>query len=252
MIAIVSLLVVVAFILIVTRVASVALTATGLPREIARFQARSAITGVGFTTSETESVVGHPVRRQIVMLLMFFGNAGLITIVASVVIAFVNAGGGSATLGRLAIVGFGVAFIGIVAASRWVDRGLTRFAAWAVGRWTDLDTRDYANLLQLAGDYAVSELAVRPGDWLADRLLSELELSAEGVLVLAIRRADGEFIGAPRGGTEIHRYDTMILYGTTSELADLDERPAGQRGDVAHNEAVIEQHDLLEGEEGET
>lgn len=252
MIAIATLLVVVAFILIVTRVATVALTATGLPREIARFQARSAITGVGFTTSETESVVGHPVRRRIVMLLMLFGNAGLVTIVASVVIAFVNAGGPSTTLERLAFVGLGVSFIGITAASRWADRGLTRFAAWAVGRWTDLDTRDYANLLQLAGDYAVSELQVRPNDWLADRLLSDLELSAEGALVLAIRRADGSFIGAPRGATQIHPYDTLIVYGTTSELADLDERPAGQTGDVAHEEAVIEQHELLEGGEGES
>ena len=36
--------------------------ATGTSSELARFQARSAFTGVGFTTSEAESVVLHPVR----------------------------------------------------------------------------------------------------------------------------------------------------------------------------------------------
>ena len=46
--------------LLVTRVAAIALSVTGLSRESARFQARSAFTGVGFTTSEAESVVNHP------------------------------------------------------------------------------------------------------------------------------------------------------------------------------------------------
>jgi len=35
-------------------------TATGLSRESARFQARSALTGGGFTTTESEAVVRHP------------------------------------------------------------------------------------------------------------------------------------------------------------------------------------------------
>ena len=250
MIALITLLLVVVVSLIITRIASVALTATGLPREIARFQARSAITGVGFTTSETENVVGHPVRRRIVMVLMLVGNAGLVTIVASTVITFVNAGGQAATFGRLLFVALGMTLIGAAAASPWVDRGLTTFAAWAVGRWTDLDTRDYANLLQLAGDYAVSELQVRPGDWLADRLLSDAELAAEGALVLGVRRADGEYVGAPRGATRIYPYDTLVIYGRASELADLDERPAGRRGDIAHEEAVSEQQEILEDEGG--
>jgi hypothetical protein len=46
-------------ILIVVRAAILALVATGLPYEIARFQARSALSGVGFTTSEAETVVGE-------------------------------------------------------------------------------------------------------------------------------------------------------------------------------------------------
>ena len=77
MLAIASLLVVVLISLIVTRVATVALVSTGLSREMARFQARSAFTGTGFTTQEAESVVNHPVRRRIVMALMLAGNAGL-------------------------------------------------------------------------------------------------------------------------------------------------------------------------------
>lgn len=39
--------------LLITRIATNALSVTGLSRETARFQARSAFTGVGFTTGRT-------------------------------------------------------------------------------------------------------------------------------------------------------------------------------------------------------
>jgi len=59
MIAILSLLLIVTLSVLVTRTAAVALTHTGLTRETARFQARSAFTGAGFTTMESEQVVGR-------------------------------------------------------------------------------------------------------------------------------------------------------------------------------------------------
>jgi len=65
MVAIATVLVVVLVSLLITRVATVAFTLTGLSRDVARFQARSALSGTGFTTSEAEAVVGHPVRRRI-------------------------------------------------------------------------------------------------------------------------------------------------------------------------------------------
>ena len=66
--------------LLITRLASTALMLTGLSKEAARFQARSAFTGTGFTTHEAEKVVNHPVRRRVIALLMICRSAGLITI----------------------------------------------------------------------------------------------------------------------------------------------------------------------------
>ena len=85
MTAILSLLVVILISIMITRVATVALTATGLSRETAKFQARSALTGAGFTTTESESVVRHPVRRRIVMWLMLAGSAGIAAVIGSLV-----------------------------------------------------------------------------------------------------------------------------------------------------------------------
>lgn len=83
MAAIVSVLVILALSILVTRIATVALTHTGLSREAAAFQARSAFTGVGYTTTEAESTVTHPVRRRIIAALMLLGNLGIITSMSS-------------------------------------------------------------------------------------------------------------------------------------------------------------------------
>jgi Trk K+ transport system NAD-binding subunit len=63
MFSILTLLIVLTLSILVTRIATVALTHTGLSRQSARFQARSAFTGVGFTTRESEKMVNHPLQR---------------------------------------------------------------------------------------------------------------------------------------------------------------------------------------------
>ncbi len=249
MTAIISLLVVLALSLLVTRVATVALTLTGMSRESARFQARSAFSGVGFTTSESEQVVSHPVRRRIVLILMLLGNAGVVSALASLVLSVISLEQGP-LWSRLAALLGGVAFLWAVATSRWVDRWLSRVIRWALSRWTSLEVRDYAALLNLSGGYKVAELQVRPGDWLAGKTLSDMRLRDEGILVLGIQRADGTYIGAPRGWTEVHPGDTLIVYGRAELLSELDRRCSGAEGDRAHAAAVAAQKRLLAEEEG--
>jgi len=247
MTAIISLLVVLALSLLITRVATVALTLTGLSREAARFQARSAFSGVGFTTSESEQVVSHPVRRRIVLLLMLLGNAGVVSALASLVLSVISLERGPLWPRLAALLG-GVALLWWLAWSRWVDRWLSRLIRWALARWTTLDVRDYPALLNLSGGYKVAELQVKPGDWLAGKTLAEMRLRDEGVLVLGIQRADGTYIGAPRGWTEVRPGDTLILYGRAELLSELDRRCSGAEGDRAHAAAVAAQQELLERE----
>ena len=60
----------------------------------------------------------------------------------------------------------------------------------ALARWTDLDVRDYAGLLELGEGYTVAELEVEDSDWIAGRELGELTLRDAGVVVLGIHRPD--------------------------------------------------------------
>ncbi len=249
MAAILTVLIVIMLSLIVTRAATIALTATGLSRESARFQSRSAFTGAGFTTSESESVVGHPVRRRIIMWLMLAGNAGIIAVLASVVITAVEANDELNVLVRVAAILVGIGVLWLAFQSRWVDRRITTMTMAALRRWTDLDAHDYATLLHVGGEYVVTELGVEAGDWLADRSLGDLSLRSEGVIVLGVERIDGTYFGVPNAETAVRPRDVLILYSRRGTLAELGVRRRGGEGEAAHRAAVREQNRLIAEEE---
>jgi len=240
-IGVIAFLAVLALSVLITDLASSALTLTGLSRESARFQARSAFTGTGFTTQESEKIVNHPVRRRIVMWLMVARSAGLVTIIISLILSFAVSGTYQERLWRLIYLVAGVALLWGLRRIPLFSRLLNRFMDWALKKWTDLDTRDYYNLLHLSGDYGVTELQVQEGDWVAGKKLKQCQLADEGVTVLGIIRGDGSYVGAPRGGTDIYSGDTMILYGRVKVLSDLDQRRADLKGEKAHEDAVSEQ-----------
>ena len=245
MVAIATVVVVMLVSLLIARVATVALTLTGLSREAARFQARSALSGTGFTTSEAEAVVSHPVRRRIVAMLMLIGSAGLVTVIATLMLSFTDAGGAQALHRILALLA-GLICVWLLAKSAWVDRRLSWLIAKLLGRWTDLDARDYGALLHLAEQYAVGEILVRDGDWLAARTLEELRLREEGVVVLGLTLADGAWVGSPTFGVQIHAGERVVAYGPTERLRDLDHRRGGPEGDRAHDAAVEAHRRLVE------
>lgn len=237
---ILSLLLVVVMSLMVVRVATMALVLTGISRPLAQFQARSAFTGAGFTTSESDKVVQHPVRRKIIMMLMLSGNAGIVTAVSSLMLSFVHSGNETPAYLpiRLGVLAAGVFVLWMASRSQWLDRRLNHTVEWALRKWTDLDVCDYSNLLHLSHGYTVVEMQVEAEDWLAERDLMALRLSEEGVLVLGVERPGAEYIGAPRGHTRLQAGDTVILYGPSEVLTNLDQRRGGSTGNWDHHRAV--------------
>ena len=248
MFAILSLLLVLALSLLVTRIATIALTYTGMSRESARFQARSAFTGTGFTTSESENIVTHPVRRRIILLLMLFGNAGVAAVLTSLILTFVGEEQGSMLTLKIVLVISGVAALWAIASSHWVDRQLSKVIERMLSRYTRLEVRDYASLLHLAGEYKVSEMHVDPDSWLANQTLQNLKLRDEGLLILGVERVSGEFIGTPNGETRLEEGDNVIIYGRDSTIAELSQRHPGTKGDVEHFREVSKAERVREAE----
>ena len=224
--------------MLILRIATVVLKLTGISEDAARFQARSAFTGTGFTTSESESVVHHPVRRRIIMALMLVRNAGFVTLATTLILSFVGSPSNAVRLTRgMWLIG-GLAVILTITRIPALDRGLGRIIEWALRRWTKIRIADYESILNLSGEYEVVEMLISSESWPAERTLAELALSAEGMLVLGIRRPDGRYEGAPRGSSYIAEGDTVVIYGPERRLGDLRTRHPGPAGDEAHRVAV--------------
>ncbi len=238
--AIVSLLIVVAIQMLITRLAALALSLTGMARESAMFQARSALSGVGFTTHEAETVVNHPVRRRIIMMLMLTGSISLPAVIAALGLSLFTTLQAERWWWPLLLLIFGLLALVTFGNNRRVERHLNRWLSKALAKWTNLDVRDYVSLLQLQNGFAVTEMLVDPGDWLDGKSLQDAALSHEGILVLGIQKTNGAFIGAPRAADEIHVGDTLVLYGQIDRLKELDQRGA-LHGDAAHREASAAQ-----------
>lgn len=245
--ALITLILVLFLSLIVVRVAAVALTLTGMSREAAQFQARSAWTATGFTTSESELVVNHPVRRRIITLLMVVRSVGIVTAATTLALSFVNVEAISEGWLRVGLLTVGLLALWLFARSSWIEKSMSRVITWALKRYGDLGNRDYGAMLHLAGDYAVIELKVRSEGWLANRTLADLDLADEGILVLGVSHGDGTYTGVPNGGLRLQPGDTVLLYGRSPALVGLDKRAVGAGGDASHDIAVAEQKSIEDG-----
>jgi hypothetical protein len=240
---VVSLLLVASVTLLIGRLGTIALTATGLPRPIAKFQARSALSGAGYTTNESESVVSHPARRRIVMMLMTVGSLGSAAIIATLIASMWNVSGFGAGFERGLMIIVGVFVLWLILRIPTLDRTLARVFAGIVKRMTDVDIRDYGHMLRLSGDYGISELLVETDDWMTEKTLAELDLSHEGLLVLGIIRGD-HYFGAPKGSYVVRTGDTLMVYGPVERLAELDDRRTGATGEAAHRDAIEAQREI--------
>jgi hypothetical protein len=243
LIALLSLILVITLSLIIVRIGATALEMTGLSKEVASFQAQSAFSGTGFTTSESEYVVSHPARRKIIRTLIFLGSAGIVSAMATLVLTFLGKNRGEAT-GYLVILALSLGGLYITFTSkrveRWMKRWIRRFLSRA---FPQLRVYDYTQLLGITHGYSISQIRVKENSWLANRTLRELELDREGILVLGIYRKKGDrevYIGAPRGDTLVKPGDVLVCYGPEKVLLELSRRTTGKKGDREHEMAVKE------------
>jgi hypothetical protein len=201
------------FTMIVTRMATGVLIATGLPEPIARFQARSAYSGTGFTTVESENVVNHPVRRRVVYTLMMVGNLGTPTLVVTVVLGFVAPGPGD-TLQRLIALLIALTLILLVISSGPVSRWLERVGhGYATRRLMEALGEDAEELLDLGDGYVVSRIPIvdDPGEE-AVRSLRAIRTHMAEVDVLGINQDHG-YVGRAPSDIELCAGDSLVVHG---------------------------------------
>lgn len=249
MVPILTLVFVIAFSMFITKTATIALMQTGMSRERARFQARSALSGAGFTTTESELVVKHPVRRKIIMMLILLGNAGVVTAISSLILGFLNPESGFAQMRNIYLLIFGIAFLYFATKWNWLDRFLERIITWFLNHYSEIRPKSISRLLTLMDDYEITELHVQENAWLKDKTLSDLNLTDEGLLVLGILRNDEEYIGVPRGRYKVKDSDRLFLYGKADRVRDLARRKDRLQGKIEHEKKAVAHEEELKAQD---
>jgi MFS family permease len=204
---------------IVVRIGGFALQLTGIEPDVARFQALSAFSGTGFTTAEAERVVRHRTRRRIVTILIILGNAGLVTIIATLVASFTQVSGYGWFFIRLAIIVFSIiVFYQLVIRSRFGNR-IARWFRKPITNYIIRVSPTIEEILHIGKDWSVSTVRIEEKSKNIGLSLAEL-MAKTGVEVLAIERADAA-ITKPHTEEKVADGDRLFVYGTRKAIRSL-------------------------------
>jgi hypothetical protein len=193
------------------RIGAVALELTGIPWERAKFQALSAFTNCGFTTSEAEDIVRHPLRRSIVSYLMIFGNAGIVTTIGTFAGAIVGSNLRDA-LTRFAVLGVVVVALAAIAKLPFFgQRTRNVVQRWMSKRFDFAPTTEA--MLRFDEGYCLTRFKLPDDSPACGFALKDLRLRDRKMQILAIERGP-EFHPVPGGEDKLEAGDVLIIYGT--------------------------------------
>ena len=236
MIATLSFVLIVLVNMLVVRGGAVALKLTGLSWDVASFQAQSAFTGAGFTTSESEHLISHPARRKIVGLMMSLGSIGVGSALVTVVVTLTTAG--EDLQQRTWLMLGSLLGLSIAVRTKFIDRLFIPVVTRLLLRSRTLRIHDYEELLRMDKGFSVAQLTVEEDSWLTGGALSELALNQEGILILNVRRRSGSVLAAPQPAIRLEVGDIILCYGLEGDLGELAKRPSGPEGERAHDKGV--------------
>ncbi len=203
----------------VVKIATVALKMTGLDEKRAYFQALSAFTGTGFTTRDSELVVENDIRRKIIIFLMILGNAGLITVITTLVISF---GRGNITplLINVGIVLLLIFILFKILGHKGVTKFLNDKIESKLEKRPPFQKRPVEEVLRIAKNYGIAEVSIKDNCQDLGKTLSESSFRENDILILAIERKDG-VIPTPKASDLILLDDTLICYGKLSNIEKI-------------------------------
>ena len=196
---------------VVVRIGGFALQLTGMEPGSATFQALSAFSGTGFTTSEAERVVRHRARRRIITILIIMGNAGLVTIIAALVASFTQVSGYSWFFIRLGIIVFGILVLYrlIIGRSRIGSR---------ITEWFRKPLMNYI----LRGAPAIEEIFHLGKDWGVNLVTIRGESKIIGLSLADIAaKGDIEILAKPGSEEKVMERDRLLVYGSRQSVKRL-------------------------------
>jgi hypothetical protein len=204
---------------IIVRIGGFALQLTGIEPDVARFQALSAFSGTGFTTREAERVVGHKTRRRIVTILIILGNAGLVTIIATLVASFTQVEGYMWFFIRLAIIVGGIfGFYQLIIRSNVGQRILDRLQRPLVNRILR-EAPAVEEIFHVEKDWAISLVTTKGSSKSIGQSVADITAERD-IEILGIDRA-GTYLTRPDREEKIVEGDRLLVYANRKSLKQI-------------------------------
>ncbi len=217
---------------VIVRIGAIAFQLTGIEWSLAKFQALSCFTATGFTTREAELITSDLRRRRIATVLIVFGHAGFVTMVAT----FANSLRPRAIADKL-----DVPFSAFTISDRilpWINliiivaaiyityklfsnttfaRKLTNILRNRIIKREMIKSVSCEELAVATGGYGVSRIKIREDNPILGKALSESELRKDDITVLAIVRAE-RTMPNPVANTKILSGDELICFGKLGSI----------------------------------
>lgn len=230
-VALFILVVVVSF--VVVRIGAIAFQLTGLTWSQAKFQALSCFTGTGFTTRESELIVGNSQRRRVASIMMVLGHAGLVVMIAT----FANPLQPNVYLQKLTVqvvpdwipytfiplfnfvlllvVFFVIVrFLGTMHVSDRITSSLRR----TLLRRRLLDTLTLEEPVLSAPQRAIIKIIIGERSHLIGQDLSTI--IAQGIEILAVE-SGGKITANPPGDVKLDLGDSLLCFGEARKIRDV-------------------------------
>lgn len=228
MVAVVTLIVIAMVSLLAVRAGSTALMMTGLSWDAASFQSYSAFFGVGFTTSEAEMVVNHPVRRRIIRDLILAGNVGVTSSLATLVATLVQNSSGVRPLLIVSGLVVGLGLLLYLTRVSWVQRAIDKAIQRTLEKSGLVRVMDYELLLRIQHGFVVSEVEIVANTPIVNQSLRQSRPWDHGVVILAVKTDGKANAGLPNAKTVLREGDVVTVYGEEHHIKRLFETPTAE------------------------
>ena len=201
---------------IVVRIGGFALQLTGIEPDVARFQALSAFSGTGFTTREAERVVGNRTRRRIVTILIILGNAGMVTVIATLVASFTQVSGYTWFFIRLAIIVGGIFGLYQLIIRSNVGRRIPDWLQRPVMNRILREAPAVEEIFHVEKDWAISLVMIKGSSNIIGLSMADIT-AEEDIEILAIDRA-GTYLTRPNWDERIAEGDRLLVYANRKSV----------------------------------
>lgn len=219
----------------IVKIGAAAFELTGLNPEQARFQSLSAFSGTGFTTRESELVTIHSQRRKIASTLMILGNAGIVTLMATLANSIRPDTSASIILPvflKKYVPLFVIPYFNLLVfliilfliyrslrTSTIMSILIRRIQKEMVNKKLIYPV-SFEELLLNAKGYGVSKIEITENNPLLGKSLVESNFRKHGILVLSIERDEAQIVN-PSPNIEFELKDRLICFGKLENIREF-------------------------------